>query len=215
MAVSLREKLLDRWIWRLPPRSGAVALTFDDGPDPQTTSMLLAELQRLQIPSTHFLIGAKAAAASHLIREIASAGHVIANHAFRHESFLLRSGNYQHRSILAADRAIAQTTGNPCCFFRPCFGQINLRTQSVVERLGYVGVMWSVIASDWVEQTDEQLWQRLEAKLHEGAIIVLHDAHPTTSRVIRLLPRLADAVRKRGWTFVPLTPSALISGNDT
>jgi S-adenosylmethionine:diacylglycerol 3-amino-3-carboxypropyl transferase len=72
-----------------------------------------------------------------------------------------------------------------------------------------------VIARDWVEQTDDELWQRLRSQLHEGAIMVLHDGHPTTARVVRLLPRLADEVRKRGWTFVPLLPSALISGNNT
>jgi peptidoglycan-N-acetylglucosamine deacetylase len=215
MAVGLREHIFRRWVWHLPPHSGAVALTFDDGPDPQTTPPLLAELDRLKIPSTHFLVGERAAAARELVKEIHAAGHVLANHAFQHESFLLRTRDHQHDSILAADRIISDCTGVRCSLFRPCFGQYNNWTQPVLERLCYTGVLWSVIARDWVEQTDDELWQRLRSQLHEGAIMVLHDGHPTTARVVRLLPRLADEVRKRGWTFVPLLPSALISGNNT
>ncbi|HEY3294325.1 MAG TPA: polysaccharide deacetylase family protein [bacterium] len=215
MAVRLREKIFRRWLWRLPPHSGAVALTFDDGPDAQTTPSLLAELARLGIVSTHFLVGERAAAAPSLVEETRAAGHAVANHSFQHKSFLWRPGTYQEESLRAADAILTAGTGERCSFFRPCFGQYNNWTQGVLERLGYAGVLWSVIASDWTEQTDEQLWQRLQPQLHEGAIIVLHDGHPTTARVVRLLPRLADEVGKRGWTFVPLLPSTFISGNNT
>jgi peptidoglycan/xylan/chitin deacetylase (PgdA/CDA1 family) len=214
MAVGLREKIFRRWVWRLPPHSGAVALTFDDGPDEATTPALLSELERLQIRSTHFVVGEKAAAAPALLRDLGAHGHIIGNHAFRHESFLLRQKRDQQESILAAERVIAQSTNTLPHFFRPCFGQYNIWTQSTLERLGYVGVLWSVIAEDWKEQSDEALWLRLRSRLHEGSIIVLHDGHPTTARVVRILPRLADEVRKRGWTFVPLSPTALISSGD-
>lgn len=207
----MREKIFRRWIWRLPHHSGAVALTFDDGPDARTTPLLLNELERLELPSTHFVVGERALAVPSLLREMSDRGHVIANHAFRHESFLSRREAYQQESILAAENAIWRINGSRCHLFRPCFGQYNPWTQRVLERRGYVGVLWSVMASDWIEQDDDQLWQRLSSRLHEGAIIVLHDGHSTTERVVRLLPRLADEVRKRGWNFVPLIPSALIS----
>jgi peptidoglycan/xylan/chitin deacetylase (PgdA/CDA1 family) len=204
-----RERLSSpNWLWRLPPQSGNIALTFDDGPLTDTTPALLRELARLEIPSTHFLVGEQAAAMPDLVRAISDGGHTVANHAYHHESFLLRSAAYQERSIQSAGEAIRRAMGGDCRLYRPCFGQFNVWTQRVLRRLGYSGVLWSLIAKDWIEQTDEDLWLRIRLQLHEGAIIVLHDGHPTTARVIRLLPRLADEVRTRGWTFVPLLPSA-------
>ena len=215
MAVRLREKLFHRWVWRLPAHSGSVALTFDDGPDATTTPALLKELERLGIVSTHFVVGERAAATPTLARDIHAAGHLLANHGFQHESFLFRSKSYQQQSILAAEDAVWRSTSNRCNLFRPCFGQYNNWTQRVLSRCGYTGVLWSVIADDWIEQSDDELWQRLRSHLHEDAIIVLHDGHPTTARVVRLLPRLADEVWSRGWTFVPLLPSVLISYGKT
>jgi len=211
-----RERFSPSWLWRLPPSSGQVALTFDDGPLEGTTPSLLSELERLDIISTHFLVGERAAAAPDLVRAIRDDGHEIANHAFQHKSFLLRSAAYQRQSILRAEEAIRRSCGATSWLYRPCFGQFNVWTQGVLRRLNYTGVIWSLIAQDWIEQDDDELWQRIRVRLHEGAIIVLHDGHPTTARVIRLLPRLADEVRTRGWNFVPLTPPAVNPpGKDT
>jgi peptidoglycan-N-acetylglucosamine deacetylase len=92
--------------------------------------------------------------------------------------------------------------------FRPCYGQFNPLTINVLRRLGYTGVLWSLIAYDWLEQSEVDLWHGIRSKLHDGAIIVLHDGHATTPTMIRTLARLAEDVARRGWTFVPLLPAA-------
>lgn len=209
--MRLRERFFPDWVWRLSPGEGRVALTFDDGPHGETTAALLETLSQLQIHCTLFVIGSRCPAHSNLIYKAAAAGHVIANHGFRHESLLLRSAHYQRQSLLAADAAIRECTGEGSSLFRPPWGHFNLQTRHVLRDLRYTGVLWSVTAQDWAPRSEPDLWQRLRSRLHDGAIVLLHDGRPTTESVIRLLPRLADEVWRRGWRFVPLTSATVSS----
>ncbi|MBU0508520.1 polysaccharide deacetylase family protein [bacterium] len=204
----LKEWLRRGWALRLPPgMSGHVALTFDDGPDPDTTPQLLAALASLDIVSTHFVVGSKAAAHPHLLTEITKRGHLLANHGFDHTSFFWHGRHRQRRSIEDTHRVVYEVNACVMRWFRPPFGQFNPWTKSILDDLGYHGVLWSVIARDWEPTSAEELLSRLTSRLHEGAIVVLHDGHPTTQQVIELLPRLAEEVARRGWRFTVLPTS--------
>jgi peptidoglycan/xylan/chitin deacetylase (PgdA/CDA1 family) len=202
--VRLVERVFGSWLWRLPEGSQSVALTFDDGPDPATTPALLTALQSLGISATHFLVGSRCRENLSLAGELSSAGQVVGNHGFDHQSFFLRSGTFQRDSILRTERMLVQVLPEPLHLFRPPYGRFNLSTSGVLRRTGYRGVLWSLGAKDWREQRENVLWDRLKHGLHEGAIILLHDGHPATEVVIHLLPRLAEEVAHRGWRFVPL-----------
>jgi peptidoglycan-N-acetylglucosamine deacetylase len=203
----LRENIFSHWLWRLPFDSGRVILTFDDGPSPDTTPRLMDELDRLQIVSTHFLLGSECRQHEDLVKRIASTGHVVANHSFVHEGFRLKTGGAQRTSVARTDEVIREAIGEGASLFRPPYGSFNFRTLPTLKSLGYSGVLWSVVARDWVPQSDDDLWNRLSTELHEGAIILLHDGHPTTQAVIRILPRLAEEVARHGWRFSTLTSS--------
>jgi peptidoglycan-N-acetylglucosamine deacetylase len=209
MLLPYRERLFRNWLWRLPPGHGRVALTFDDGPLATTTPQLLNALQTLKVPCTHFLTGSQCAGNASLLIEMRDAGHVLANHGFHHRSFRFQSPRSQRESIRATDQAIAAIVGAGTRFYRPCYGHFNFWTQDILLQTGHIGVLWSLIASDWTEQSDDDLWRRIVTQLHDGAIIVLHDGHPTTPRVIRLLPRLVEEVTRRGWNFIPLPAEAI------
>jgi peptidoglycan/xylan/chitin deacetylase (PgdA/CDA1 family) len=193
-----------RWLWRLPGGCKSVALTFDDGPHATTTPALLAALGRLQIPATHFLLGSRCAHHAALVRELAAAGQTIGNHGFDHRSLLLRSARCQEDSIRRADEAIHAVLHESPRLFRPPYGHFNVATTGLLQAMTYTGVLWSLNARDWGERGESALWKRLERNVHEGAIILLHDGHPATAAVVRLLPRLADEVARRGWSFVSL-----------
>jgi peptidoglycan-N-acetylglucosamine deacetylase len=209
MARRLREIICSGWLWRLKPGSNRVVLTFDDGPHIDTTPSLLAELDRLKIPTTHFVIGSHCARCVDLVRQVADSGHVIGNHGFEHRGFAFMSRAGQQTSISAADSEIRRALGIGCTLFRPPFGSLNMWTRPTLQSLGYRGVLWSVIARDWAAQSEGDLWSHLSSQLHDGAIIVLHDGHPTTAGVIRILPRLAEEIARRGWSFTHLTPQDL------
>ncbi|RPH94596.1 polysaccharide deacetylase family protein [candidate division KSB1 bacterium] len=204
MTGRIREFVFPHWLWRLPSGSRSIALTFDDGPHPETTPALLQVLNRLQITSTHFVLGTRCRENTGLLRDLTGCGQTVANHGFQHVGFTCLTPTQQMQSILAADEAIKDSIGISARFFRPPFGRFNPWTARILNKIGYRGVMWSVMVADWIDQSDDALWLRLQQSLHEGAIVVLHDGQPTTENVIRLLPRLAEEVKRRGWKFADL-----------
>jgi peptidoglycan/xylan/chitin deacetylase (PgdA/CDA1 family) len=201
--------LFPQWMWALPRGGKRIALTFDDGPHPQTTPALLRALDENGISSTMFLGGEQSENRLSLLREIESSGHDIANHGYHHVRHALRGRRYQTESILRTEEILSASGITMRRFYRPPFGSFDLTTGSVLKERSYKGIVWSIIAWDWTMQSTERLWRRIESQLHDGAIIVLHDGHPTTLSMIDVLPRLADAVRERGWSFTKLTPLSL------
>jgi peptidoglycan-N-acetylglucosamine deacetylase len=209
VAHPLVERVCSNWVWRLPPGQGLIALTFDDSPDSTTTHSLLAALDSAEIKATFFLNGENCAANAKVLREAADRGHILANHGHCHRSHLFRAAAFQRRNILAADEELQRLDIPSERLFRPPYGSFNPLTSHVLKRIGYVGVLWSLMVWDWLEQDASIIWNRLESGLHDGAIIVLHDSHSTTKNVIGLIPRLAETVYQRGWRFVPLTSSTV------
>lgn len=205
MAVKVIERIFDQWLWRLPSGSKSVALTFDDGPSPETTPALVSALNRLHIPATHFLVGGRCTENGSLVRELSDAGQTIGIHGFTHQSMLFRSTRWQRDSIARSlDQIVGFGLERPV-FFRPPYGHFNPATCRIVRSAGCRGVLWSVICQDWRERSYQVLHARLNHHLHDGAIIVLHDAHATTKTMIKTLAPLQEEVLRRGWSFVSLT----------
>jgi len=210
---SWKERCFPGWMFRLPRHlSNHVAVTFDDGPHSETTPALLHALDRAGIPSTHFIVGEKAATQTSLLSEISSRGHLLANHGYHHESFLWKSGKSQTVSIARATEVLQEHADHFAKYFRPPYGQFNLMTGSVLDHIDYRGVLWSLAIADWKTASAQELWRRLHTRLHERAVILLHDARPSTPVISELLLRLADEISRRGWKFstlpFPLTVSA-------
>lgn len=205
MAAKIIERVFDQWLWRLPSGGKSVALTFDDGPSPETTPALVSALNRLHIPATHFLVGERCAKSGALVRELSDAGQTIGIHGFTHQSMLFRSTLWQRDSIARSIDQIIELGLQPPVFFRPPYGHFNPSTSRVVRSAGCRGVLWSIICQDWRGRSVQELCACLNLQLHDGAIIVLHDAHATTNAVIKALAPLKDEVLRRGWSFVSLT----------
>jgi peptidoglycan/xylan/chitin deacetylase (PgdA/CDA1 family) len=209
MAVRFVERIFPQWLWRLPSASKSVALTFDDGPHPDTTPALLTTLKQLRIPATHFILGSRAQNNSQLVEAIHAAGHTIGSHGFNHVSFAFKPPSFQRETIHKTNETVFNILHEQLCLFRPPYGHFNPFTSTVLQQMEQRGVMWSLHARDWKNQSGETLWERIKSGLHEGAIIVLHDGHPTTAATIRILPRLADEISRRGWSFTALDSKAL------
>jgi peptidoglycan/xylan/chitin deacetylase (PgdA/CDA1 family) len=202
--VRLVEQIFPQWLWRLPAGCKSVALTFDDGPHPDTTPLLLETLHRYQIPATHFLLGSRCAASPALVRKLWDAGQTLGSHGFDHTSWLFRSAAFQRDSLQRAERVLHEVLSEALALFRPPYGRFNLATVNLLGARGLKGVLWSLDAQDWREDAAEGVWSRVKRGLHEGAIILLHDGHPATAATASMLPRLADEVARRGWSLVSL-----------
>ena len=183
-----------------------VALTFDDGPDPLTTPLILDLLREHGIQASFFLIGRKAEQYPGLVRQIAAEGHTIGNHSWSHSAMIgFFSKARLEDDVFACSRKLEEITGERVTLFRPPFGVTNPRYRRVLEALGLKPVGWTLRSYDTVIRNGPRLAAELERKLRPGQIILLHDTVPETAEA---LPLLIRSCRERGIGFVRLTGEA-------
>ena len=149
----------------------ATALTFDDGPDPESTPALLDLLASHGARGTFFLVGKRAAKHPELIARLLAEGHAIGNHSWDHPALprLTFAGvsDQLRRAATAIDR--------PLAMMRPPYGDQSLVSHLAARRFGYTVVAWSVVGADWAEDDGPAIAERILEGLHPGAIVLLHD----------------------------------------
>ena len=167
----------------------ALALTFDDGPDPATTPVLLDLLAQLDAKATFFLVGKRAERHPQLVARIASEGHEIGNHSWSHPSFTSLPKPKVTEELIQA-RDVLQGYGR--ALMRPPFNDANFAVNTVAQRLGYTPVIWNVNAQDCFDDDAETIAGRVLSQVCPGAIVLLHDS---------LYSYVAEAYRDRGPTL--------------
>lgn len=200
--------------WTKLPQAAAdrnqIALTIDDGPEPQVTRPVLDILDRYQVKATFFYIGDHAKQHPELCREIIQRGHAIENHSQRHQLYFSLLGlNGIMREITDGQETISNITGIRPRFFRAPAGLRNPFLEPVLSRLGLNLASWSVRAFDTKNKDAEKVKNKLIAGLRPGAIILLHDGNTARTQanvpiIVAVLPALLDAAREKGLHFVTL-----------
>lgn len=213
-----RSRLLGANLWRLPPPVGnGVALTFDDGPDPDITPRVLDLLDDHQARATFFVIGRKAEQHPELAREIQSRGHLVENHTYRHPNgFAFLGPRGMEREIETAQDAIERATGRRPTLFRAPAGIRNPWLDRVLARTSLGLVSWTRRGFDTVTRDARRVADRLMRGLRAGDILLLHDGSSARGRagrpvVLDALPRVLDALAARDLRGVPVSaaPTAL------
>lgn len=166
---------------RLPPpaqRRGEVAITIDDGPDPDVTPRVLELLDAAQVCATFFCIADRVAEHPALAREIVARGHDIQNHSASHRhSFSFLGPRAYHAEVARAQQVIETITGQrPTCFRAPA-GFRNPFLAPVLARMGLSLVSWTRRGFDTRETDAQRVLQRLARNLEAGDILLLHDGH--------------------------------------
>ena len=210
-----KSTLLGPNLTHLPPASAArreIALTFDDGPDPQVTPRVLELLARHEVCATFFCIGAQVTAHPNLARDIIASGHAIENHSHRHRhNFSLLGPNAIEREILAAQQTIAHVTGRAPQFFRAPAGLRNPFLQPVLARHGLRLASWTRRGFDTVRRDPARVAARLVDGLAPRDILLLHDGHAARTEhgapvILEALPLVIESCRATG--LVPVTLAA-------
>jgi peptidoglycan-N-acetylglucosamine deacetylase len=156
-------------------RARAIALTFDDGPNPAVTPHLLDLLERYDARGTFFLIGRHVRACPALAAEIAARGHTIGNHTDTHPNLLWQSRRRILDELERCDEAIAEATGRRPMIMRPPYGYRRPQVHAAARDAGFGRpVLWSRSARDWTPQGAAQVIRRLRA-IRPGDIVLLHD----------------------------------------
>ena len=198
---------------RLPDAARArheIALTFDDGPDPDVTPRVLDILDAHAVRATFFCIAAQATKHPELCREIARRGHAIENHSREHSmKFAMNGMGGLRREISAAQSDLATITGRVPRFFRPPAGIRNPLLDPVLHDLGLRLVSWTRRGFDTRQSDADFILARLAGSLAAGDILLLHDGHCARAAdgepvVLRVLPRLIGQALSLGLKPVTL-----------
>jgi peptidoglycan/xylan/chitin deacetylase (PgdA/CDA1 family) len=178
-----------------------IHLTFDDGPHPVATPIVLGILNKFSIKATFFLIGHHVQQSPELARNINAEGHTVGNHSFNHLNLVFRQKDFIRRDISATNDIIGQTTGVRPTLFRPPFGFFDLRILSIVESLGMRLVHWSNDLRDFETRTTEKNIANAVRRINRGSIILLHDNEFTVGKISTILPTILMALQDRGLVF--------------
>lgn len=188
---------------RLPDEAAArdaVAITIDDGPDPDITPRVLDLLEQHQVKATFFCVGERVLRYPELAREIVRRGHVIENHSQRHRHhFSVMGPRGLAQEIGQAQHSIAGVIGVAPRFFRAPAGLRNPLLEPVLTRLGLRLASWTRRGFDTASHDAGAVLDRLTRNLGPGDILLLHDGHAGRTRagepiVFEVLPKLLAAV---------------------
>lgn len=212
-----RSTLLGPNLTRLPAASrarGEVAITFDDGPDPQVTPAVLDILDAHGARASFFCIAEAAARHPGLCREIVRRGHAIENHSRAHRAatfpFLGLAGF--RREIGGAQEELTRAAGEAPRFFRPPAGLRNPLLEPILHQLGLSLATWTRRGYDTREGDPGEVARRLLKGLAAGDILLLHDGNAARTAagepmVVRVLPTILEAIAARSLTPVTLRQS--------
>ena len=203
---------------------GKVALTFDDGPDADWTPKILDILKQKQVTATFFMIGENAMEEPFLVRRVVDQGNEIGSHTFTHPNLALTSARGTRMELNATQRLIEAYTGRSVRLFRaPYFGDAEPTTADelipalTAQRAGYTNVGLHVDPNDWqrpgVDAIVDTTLREVEAGNYNqsGQVILLHDGGGDRSQTLAALPRIIDALKAKGYQFVPVSQLAGLS----
>jgi peptidoglycan/xylan/chitin deacetylase (PgdA/CDA1 family) len=185
---------------KLDSRHKAIALTFDDGPWPTTTTQILDILHRNNIKATFFWVGRYLQTYPELGKQVAAAGHAIGNHTWNHQYFKYNEEGAA-REIDRTTSLIEELTGVKTSMFRPPGGILNNGLAAYAQKRNYTVVMWSADSLDWRTAT-QSLMENVMRQANSGGIVLMHDGGGNRSRTVEALPDIIAKFRKEGYTFV-------------
>jgi len=193
------------WSERQAPSGTAhprlVALTFDDGPYPVSTPLLLDMLADLDVRATFFLIGRDAQEFPDLTRRIAQSGHEIANHTLTHPDLDRLPPDSVARELAGGSAALRGLVSDPAIttMMRPPHGRFTEQTVAVAQRAGYSVILWTDDPGDWRSVSAEVLAEHVAAHATAPDIVLLHSGRFST---LAMLPGIVARFRRAGYAFV-------------
>jgi peptidoglycan/xylan/chitin deacetylase (PgdA/CDA1 family) len=197
---------VDRFLHDRPPSDRSswpklVALTFDDGPYPVDTPLLLDVLADLNVKATFFLIGRDAEQFPELTQRIEREGHEIANHTLTHPNLDQLDDAGVERELQEGKAALTALAPDPAIstMMRPPHGRFTEETVRVAQRAGYDVILWNDDPGDWRSVTAGDLERHIAAHATAPDIVLLHSGRPAT---IAMLPSLVARFRGAGFDFV-------------
>ncbi|MBE8986332.1 polysaccharide deacetylase family protein [Nostoc sp. LEGE 12450] len=188
---------------KLTPQQKVIALTFDDGPWPESTAQVLDILKQNQIKGTFFVIGQNVKNYPGLLKREIAEGHVIGNHTWHHWYQFLNPQAAAYEIDHTADQ-IYQVTGIKTNLFRPPGGIMHNGVADYAKNSKYAIILWSSDSVDYSRPAVPKLINNVFRRAKPGGIVLMHDGGGNRSKTVQALPEIIANFRKQGYSFVTI-----------
>ena len=208
----VRDTYSGRIFWQKPGSSGRadapeklVALTFDDGPNPNYTPRIATILARYGVHATFFQEGCMVSMYPELTRALQAQGHCIGNHTYSHPCLTRISASQIRREIAEGQEALSTRAGIQSHLFRPPYGEWDDRVYQEAERAHLSIILWSVALEHHEVPTPQQMADRALRLIRPGGILLMHDGtDPPRETTVQALPLVLEGLKRRGYRCVTI-----------
>ncbi len=192
------KRIFNDFIWE--SSINKILLTFDDGPLPESTPIILKTLDRLNIKALFFCVGNNASKYPSLISDIIYQKHFVGFHSFNHENINKLSDNEFKSQISKFKFLLKEKYNYPLKYFRPPYGRFNLRTNKILKEANLTNIMWSLLTYDY--KNDVNLVKfAMDKYLKNNSIVVFHDSLKSKDIIVDSLEILLERMINNGFEF--------------
>ncbi len=185
-------------IWRINPAEKSVYLTFDDGPNPKVTPLVLDILDKFGVKATFFCVGENVKKYPEVFREVKRRGHTVGNHTFNHLKGYKSSTQDYVKNVWKADEYVHSN------LFRPPHGRIKLSQIRTLKR-DFKIIMWDFITYDFDSKvTPDAILKEVKKRTRNGSIVIFHDSLKAEKNMLAALPKALEFWKEEGYEICSL-----------
>ncbi len=192
------QKLFPKFIWE--SKVDKVLLTFDDGPNPETTEIILEQLDKHKIKALFFCVGENVKKYPHLVKLIIDNKHTIGNHSYSHENINFKSKTHINEKIKQCSDIIQEVSGITPKYFRPPHGRFDFRTNGFMRKHQLKNIMWSLLTYDYKNDLNIVKFA-VQNYITKNSIIVLHDSNKSKDIIKDSINFIVEETNKCGFEF--------------
>jgi peptidoglycan/xylan/chitin deacetylase (PgdA/CDA1 family) len=195
-------------VWHVDAKQKVIALTFDDGPNPNYTPKILELLKKHQAKCTFFVTGMQVKRFPEMAKRQVGEGHELGNHTFYHRHISRQTASEIRQEIADTEKMIVEATGaRPPHLFRPPGGYLDDTVVQAAKREGYTIVLWSFHqdTKDWRRPGVRKIVASVTASARSGDIVLLHDHGGNRSQTVAALEQILSVLGKQGYRFVTVS----------
>nr|WP_274532164.1 polysaccharide deacetylase family protein [Ktedonobacter racemifer] len=181
-----------------------MALTFDDGPDPTYTPLVLNILAHYGVHATFFCVGEQVQAYPDLALQESQQSNAVENHSWSHVNLTVLPPDIVREQIQSTSIEIKQATGITPELFRPPYGSKNENVNNIARELGLTQILWSIDTQDWQQPGVDQIVKTVLTKIKGGDIILMHDGGGNRAETVQALALIISELQQQGFTFIVL-----------
>jgi len=194
----LIKKLFNDFYWETS--NNKLLLTFDDGPNPQTSEIILKKLSEAKIKALFFAVGDNVNKYPELTKQILSEGHSFGNHTFNHKRITQLTKVEKDKQILSVQEIFEDKFNIKIKYFRPPYGKFQFSTADLLKKYDLKNIMWSLLTYDYKNDLSIVKFA-VQKYLKQNSIIVLHDSLKSKDIIIDSINFIVDETKKRNYEF--------------